>query len=67
MTDDRRRIHKPTKFLGRGFEAFHDVEDPVQDSRVAHETAAALLERVPHESNYCRGAEFATPKCVSLA
>lgn len=46
MTDDRRRIHKPTKFLGRGFEAFHDVEDPVQESRIAHETAAALLERV---------------------
>lgn len=46
MTDDRRRIHKPTKFLGRGFEAFHDVEDPVQTSRIAHETAAALLERV---------------------
>jgi len=41
-----RRIHKPTKFLGRDFEAFGGVEDPVAASRIAHETAAALLERV---------------------
>ncbi|MEZ0052827.1 hypothetical protein ABIA30_003852 [Mycobacterium sp. MAA66] len=46
MTGERRRIHKPTKFLGRGFEAFHEVEDPVRDRRIAHETAAALMERV---------------------
>lgn len=44
--DERRRIHKPTKFLGRDFEAFGGVEDPVQAGRIAHETAAALLERV---------------------
>jgi hypothetical protein len=46
MTGERRRIHKPTKFLGRDFAAFGGVEDPVQASRIAHETAAALLERV---------------------
>ena len=44
--DNRRPIHKPTKFLGRDFEAFGGVEDPVAASRIAHETAAALLERV---------------------
>ena len=44
--DERRRVHKPTTFLGRDFEAFHAVEDPVNASRIAHETAAALLERV---------------------
>ena len=43
---ERRRVHKPTKFLGRDFEAFHAVHDPVNASRIAHETAAALLERV---------------------
>lgn len=44
--DERRRIHKPTKFLGRDFEAFGGVEDPVHTRRIAHETASALLERV---------------------
>lgn len=43
---ERRRIHKPTKFLGRDFEAFGGVEDPVHARRIAHETAAALLRRV---------------------
>ncbi|MDH6246185.1 DNA-directed RNA polymerase subunit beta [Mycobacterium sp. OTB74] len=46
MSGEGRRIHKPTKFLGRDFEAFGGVEDPVHASRIAHETAAALLERV---------------------
>ncbi|WP_419818525.1 DNA-directed RNA polymerase subunit beta [Glaciibacter flavus] len=40
------RIHKPTKFPSRVFEAFHGGDDPAQLSRVAHETANALLSRV---------------------
>ena len=43
MTDG---FHKPTKFPSRVFEAFQGGEDPAQISRVAHETAIALLSRV---------------------
>ncbi len=39
-------IHKPTKFPNRIFEAFQGGEDPAKISRVAHETAHALLSRV---------------------
>ena len=39
-------IHKPTKFPNRIFEAFQGGEDPAKISRVAHETAQALLSRV---------------------
>ncbi|AMB59318.1 DNA-directed RNA polymerase subunit beta [Microterricola viridarii] len=39
-------IHKPTKFPNRIFEAFQGGEDPATISRVAHETAHALLSRV---------------------
>ncbi|MDN4616066.1 DNA-directed RNA polymerase subunit beta [Leifsonia sp. F6_8S_P_1B] len=40
------RFHKPTLFPGGMFEAFLGGEDPAQISRVAHETARALLARV---------------------
>ncbi|QHC67411.1 DNA-directed RNA polymerase subunit beta [Rathayibacter sp. VKM Ac-2759] len=43
MTDG---FHKPTKFPSHVFEAFQGGEDPAQISRVAHETAVALLSRV---------------------
>ena len=43
MTD---QFHKPTKFSGDRFEAFEGGQDPAQISRVAHETANALLSRV---------------------
>ncbi len=46
MTDESRPFHKPTKFSGGKFESFHGADDPAEVSRVAHETAAALLERV---------------------
>ena len=46
MTDESRPFHKPTKFSGAKFDAFHGADDPAELSRVAHETAAALLERV---------------------
>lgn len=46
MTDDRRRIHKPTKFPGAAFDSYIGADDPATTSRIAHETAAALLERV---------------------
>ncbi|MCU1408420.1 MAG: DNA-directed polymerase subunit beta [Microbacteriaceae bacterium] len=39
-------FHKPTQFSGSRFEAFKGGEDPAQISRVAHETAHALLARV---------------------
>jgi hypothetical protein len=39
-------FHKPTKFPSRVFEAFHGGDDPATLSRVAHETANALLSRV---------------------
>jgi hypothetical protein len=43
MTD---QFHKPTQFPGGRFTAFEGGEDPAQISRVAHETASALLSRV---------------------
>src|SRR5690554_7818049 len=43
MTDE---FHKPTLFSGSMFESLMGGEDPAQISRVAHETASALLGRV---------------------
>ena len=43
MTD---QFHKPTQFSGAKFESMMGGEDPAQISRVAHETAQALLSRV---------------------
>lgn len=43
MADD---FHKPTQFSGSKFESFQGGDDPAQISRVAHETAHALLARV---------------------
>jgi hypothetical protein len=43
MSDD---FHKPTKFSGSKFESLEGGQDPAQISRVAHETAHALLSRV---------------------
>lgn len=40
------QFHKPTKFSGSRFESMLGGEDPAQLSRVAHETAGALLARV---------------------
>lgn len=39
-------FHKPTQFSGSRFESYKGGEDPAQISRVAHETAQALLGRV---------------------
>ncbi|MFC6357007.1 DNA-directed RNA polymerase subunit beta [Luethyella okanaganae] len=46
MADD---FHKPTKFPSGMFEAFQGGEDPATLSRVAHETAHALLARVRND------------------
>jgi hypothetical protein len=43
MTDE---FHKPTQYSGDKFDTFVGGEDPAQISRVAHETAQALLGRV---------------------
>jgi hypothetical protein len=43
MTAD---FHRPTRFPPRLFEGFLGAEDPAQVSRVAHDTAAAVLARV---------------------
>ncbi len=43
MSDE---FHKPTLFWGSKFETFEGGDDPAQISRVAHETASALLSRV---------------------
>ncbi|MEO7349759.1 MAG: DNA-directed RNA polymerase subunit beta [Terrimesophilobacter sp.] len=40
------QFHKPTKFSGSKFEEFEGGADPAHISRVAHETAQALLSRV---------------------
>jgi hypothetical protein len=48
MTD---QFHKPTQFSGAKFESFVGGEDPAQISRVAHETAGALLSRVRHSGD----------------
>ena len=45
------RFHKPTLFPGGMFEAFLGGDDPAQISRVAHETAQALLARVREEQD----------------
>ncbi|MCU1443717.1 MAG: DNA-directed polymerase subunit beta [Cryobacterium sp.] len=42
-------FHKPTQFSGSRFEAFQGGEDPAVISRVAHETALALLARVRND------------------
>ena len=39
-------FHKPTKFSGSKFESMHGGDDPAHISRVAHDTAHALLSRV---------------------
>jgi hypothetical protein len=39
-------FHKPTKFPGKIFESFVGGIDPAESSRIAHETAMALLARV---------------------
>jgi hypothetical protein len=39
-------FHKPTQFSGSKFESFQGGDDPASISRVAHETAQALLARV---------------------
>jgi len=39
-------FHKPTKFSGSKFESLEGGADPAQTSRVAHDTAQALLNRV---------------------
>ncbi|SEB96884.1 hypothetical protein SAMN04489806_2257 [Paramicrobacterium humi] len=41
-----RDYHKPTKFPSGMFEAFEGGMDPAESSRIAHETARALLSRV---------------------
>ena len=43
MTDE---FHKPTQFSGSRFEEFEGGQDPAHISRVAHDTAQALLARV---------------------
>lgn len=43
MTAD---FHRPTRFPPRNFEGYLGAEDPAQVSRVAHDTAAAVLSRV---------------------
>lgn len=40
------QFHKPTQFSGSKFEEFEGGMDPAHISRVAHETAQALLSRV---------------------
>ena len=40
------QFHKPTKFSGAKFESMLGGDDPAQISRIAHETAHALLVRV---------------------
>ncbi|GAB3125085.1 DNA-directed RNA polymerase subunit beta [Glaciibacter psychrotolerans] len=42
-------FHKPTQFSGSKFESFTGGEDPAQISRVAHETAEAILSRVRND------------------
>ena len=43
MVDD---FHKPVQFDGGRFDAFRGGDDPAETSRIAHETAQALLARV---------------------
>lgn len=46
VTDSNRHYHKPTRLPGFKFDDFHGAEDPATTSRIAHDTASALLERV---------------------
>ena len=46
MTEE---FHKPTLFSGSKFEDYEGGQDPAQISRVAHDTAHALLSRVRHD------------------
>jgi hypothetical protein len=45
------RYAKPVKFAGYQFEAFQGGEDPAAVSRLAHETAAAIVTRVRAEQD----------------
>jgi hypothetical protein len=42
-------FHKPTQFSGSRFESFQGGEDPAHISRIAHDTAEALLARVRND------------------
>lgn len=42
-------FHKPTKFPSKIIESFVGGIDPAESSRIAHETAMALLSRVRHD------------------
>lgn len=44
-----RDFHKPTQFPNDAFEYFEGAEDPARVSRVAHDTAAALMARVRND------------------
>ena len=44
-------FHKPTQFSGSRFESFKGGEDPALISRIAHETAQALIARVRSDPN----------------
>jgi hypothetical protein len=44
-------FHKPTQFSGSKFESLEGGSDPAQISRVAHDTAHALLSRVRESSD----------------
>jgi len=44
-------FHKPTLFSAHKFEAFQGGDDPASISRIAHETAQALLNRVRSDPN----------------
>jgi len=42
-------FHKPTQFSGSRFDSFQGGEDPAHISRIAHDTAEALLARVRND------------------
>lgn len=46
MSDDSRPFHKPVRRPAELFDRLFSAEDPAEVSRVAHATAAALLNRV---------------------
>ncbi len=46
MSDDSRAFHKPVRRPAELFDRLFSAEDPAEVSRVAHATAAALLNRV---------------------
>lgn len=43
------RFHRPALFTDSAFETFQGGEDPAQISRIAHDTASALLSRVRND------------------